>query len=233
METIEAGGITYRVTRSSRRRTVCIRIGGDGVPEILAPTYLPREELARYAAEYAAQVSSMREKKLAQLASQAAFTLDYGDALRVLGGTRILTARPGNLITWDDARYYVPPGLAGDALRQAAVQLYKLHAKAYLTPRVIEISGRMGLHPLAVKVNAATSHWASCSARDTLNFSWYTMMARESAVEYIIIHELCHMRHFDHSPAFWAEVARWCPGYAAEKAYLAGLWREISAERWK
>jgi len=233
METIEAGGLTYRITRSSRRRTVCIRVGKDGVPEILAPMYLPTAELMKYAAEYAAQVSSMRERKLAQLASQAAFTLDYGDRLRVLDGGRILTARPGNLITWDEERYFVPTGLSGDTLRQAVVQLYKLHAKAYLTPRVIEIAGRMGLHPLAVKINAATSHWASCSARDTLNFSWYTMMARESAVEYIIIHELCHMRHFDHSPAFWAEVARWCPDYVAEKAYLAELWRAISAEKWK
>ena len=232
METIEVCGLTWRVKRSARK-SVCLRIGADGVPEILAPARISQAELAKYAAEYAGQIAALREKKLAQLDAQAAFTLDYGDALRVLGGTRTLTARPGSYITWDDAAYYIPPGLSGDVLRQAVVQLYKLHAKAYLTGRVHAISARMGLQPLAVKVNAATSHWASCSAKSSLNFSWYTMMARETAVDYIIIHELCHMRHFDHSPAFWAEVARWCPDYAVEKEYLKELWRVIQRENWK
>lgn len=231
METIEAGGIVYRVIRSARK-SICLRIGRDGEAEILAPVHLPRETLLEYAEKYAAQMGTLREKKKEQLESRRAFALQYGDRLRVLGGERILTPQEGIFLTYDEHAYYVPQNLDEANLRRAVIQLYKLHASRHIPRRTMEIAARMGLAPSAVKINCARSHWGSCSGKNSLNFSWISIMASESALDYIIIHELCHMRHFDHSPAFWTEVGRWCPDYKREKAYLAELWRKISAENW-
>ena len=57
-------------------------------------------------------------------------------------------------------------------------------------------------------------------------------MADKDAVDYIIIHELCHMRHMNHSKAFWDEVRKWCPEYERMKDELKEVWREIQGERW-
>jgi len=56
------------------------------------------------------------------------------------------------------------------------------------------------------------------------------MMADPKAVDYIIIHELCHMYEFNHSPSFWELVERFCPDYKAHKAYLKKLWSDIERE---
>ena len=90
----------------------------------------------------------------------------------------------------------------------------------------------MGLKPSAVKVNSAKTRWGSCSSRGSVNYTWYVVMADREAVDYIIIHELCHMRHMNHSAAFWAEVRKWCPEYERMKDELKEVWREIQGERW-
>ncbi|MBE6613105.1 MAG: M48 family metallopeptidase [Ruminococcaceae bacterium] len=231
METIDIGGFVYRVTRSSRR-TVCLRVGKDGTAEILAPRRIAAWELEKYAAQYAPRMAELCRKKKEQLAMRQAFTLAYGGEVRVLGSTRILREWTADSPRYDDEAYYIPAGLEVDALREAVIAVYRAHAAEVMARLTAELAAEMGLSPASVKINGARSHWGSCSARRTLNFSWYCIMARPSAIRYIVIHELCHMRHFNHSAAFWAEAARWCPDYAAEKAYLAGLWREISYENW-
>ena len=85
---------------------------------------------------------------------------------------------------------------------------------------------------MSVKINSAKSHWASCSAHDTLNFSWYLAMAEPGAIDYVVVHELCHMKEFNHSPRFWQSVAEYCPDYEAKKRYLKELWDGISRENW-
>ncbi|MGN1128207.1 MAG: M48 family metallopeptidase, partial [Candidatus Flemingiibacterium sp.] len=75
-------------------------------------------------------------------------------------------------------------------------------------------------------------HWATCSAKGGLNFTWFTVMAEPAAIDYIIIHELCHMTELNHSPRFWKLVAERCPDYKDKKKYLDSLWREILSENW-
>ncbi len=232
MEILEAGGVTYRIRRSDRR-SICIRVNKDGEAEILAPRRITLAELKLFGERYADKIAELCAKRADELLQRQAFRIRYGDTLRCLGGARRLTSHDHDTIAYDDTAYYVPRELDAESLRHAVILLYRLHAKDYITRRVNILSERMGLHPMSVKINAATSHWASCSAKNTLNFSWFTIMARPEAVDYIIIHELCHMRHFNHSPKFWAEVARYCPDYERHKAHLRELWREISLENWK
>jgi predicted metal-dependent hydrolase len=86
-------------------------------------------------------------------------------------------------------------------------------ARAYITPLVERHATAMGLGYKSIKMSGARKRWGSCSATNNLNFSWRLIMCPPQCVEYVVVHELCHITHKDHSAAFWAAVAREFPTY--------------------
>ena len=93
-------------------------------------------------------------------------------------------------------------------------------AKAYLPGRVAFWSERMGVQPAAVKITSARTRFGSCSGKNSICFSLYLMQYPVEAIEYVVVHELAHIRHKDHSPAFYAEVSRYLPDYRQRQAML-------------
>ena len=98
-------------------------------------------------------------------------------------------------------------------LTQEETERLRQQAKAYIPRRVTCWAERMGLQPSAVKITAATKRFGSCSSKGTLCFSLYLMQYPPEAIDAVVVHELCHLRHMNHSPAFYAEVERWLPDY--------------------
>ncbi len=232
MEKVEVGGLEFSVVRS-KRRTVCMRVQSDGTPQILAPWGVGEKELRRIAEPYIERITREIERNLALSKARQEFSLSYGDSVRCLGGERIICRGEDGRISYDEQHFFIPGELSDDEIRAAVIAVYKLLAKNHLSMRVNVLAPLMGCNVKAVKVNSATSHWASCSKRDTLNFSWFCVMARPDAIDYIIIHELSHMYEFNHSPRFWAIVERYCHSYKDHKKYLRELWNSIAKENWK
>ena len=86
-------------------------------------------------------------------------------------------------------------------------------AKEVLPAKAAAYAAQMGVNPAGVKVNGAKTRWGSCSSKGNLNFSWRVMLADEDAIDYVVVHELAHLLEMNHSPRFWAIVARHCPDY--------------------
>ncbi len=82
-------------------------------------------------------------------------------------------------------------------------------------------SRRMGVEPAGLRVKTQKRRWGSCGPTGMINLNWRLAMAPEEVVRYVLVHELAHLVHRNHSQRFWAEVARWCPDYAASKKWLA------------
>ena len=97
----------------------------------------------------------------------------------------------------------------------------RLRAQEYLPQRTWELAEQIGLTPAGVKVTGAKTRWGSCSGRNSLNFSWRLMLAPEHCVNYVVVHELCHILHHDHSAAFWREVERFFPDWKECRRQLA------------
>ncbi len=232
MEKIRVDSVEFCVVRSARR-TVCIRVLQDGTPQILAPVGASDRELRRIAKPYTERILQEIEDRHAAEKARQEFSINYGDAVRCLGGERIISAGKDGRISYNDNSFFIPPGLCPDEIRDAVIAVYKLAAKNYIKTRVEELAPLLGLDVRAVRINSATSHWASCSRKNTLNFSWFCIMAESAAIDYIIIHELCHMYEFNHSKKFWTMVENFCTDYKRQRAYLKKLWKEISKENWK
>jgi len=92
--------------------------------------------------------------------------------------------------------------------------------------RVIRWAGIMGAGYGKISVKDQKSIWGSCSGRRNLNFNWRIAMAPSEVLDYVIIHELCHLAEMNHSPVFWKGVAKWCPDYRTHRSWL----RKNSAE---
>lgn len=86
-------------------------------------------------------------------------------------------------------------------------------AREYLPMRVDYWSGIMGLTPTGLKITSARTRFGSCSGRSSLCFSWRLMQYPREAIDYVVVHELAHIRHHDHSPAFYALIERYMPDW--------------------
>lgn len=104
----------------------------------------------------------------------------------------------------------------------SANQIEELRAKAlaYIPPRVNDYAKRMGLFPSAVKISAAVSRFGSCSPKNSLNFSYRLMLYPEDAIDYVIVHELAHIRHHNHSKDFYKLIEAYLPDYKKRAALL-------------
>ena len=86
--------------------------------------------------------------------------------------------------------------------------------------RVAYFSPKVGVKPSSIKVKDMGFRWASCGANGSLNFHWKCMMAPRKIIDYIVVHELCHMHHRSHNDAFWNEVDKILPDWIERKNWL-------------
>jgi predicted metal-dependent hydrolase len=89
-----------------------------------------------------------------------------------------------------------------------------------LTQRVQYYAPKVGVEPRRTDVRELGHRWASCSPSGDLAFHWKCMMAPPTIIDYIVVHELCHLHHGDHTEAFWNEVDKVAPNYRERKEWL-------------
>ena len=88
---------------------------------------------------------------------------------------------------------------------------------------------RLGVSFKRIAVRDQRTRWGSCSPRGTLSFNWRLVLAPLEVAEYVVVHELCHLRESNHSPCFWQLVANARPGYRDERRWLAEHGWELQA----
>ena len=99
------------------------------------------------------------------------------------------------------------------AIRNAIEHYYRQQAHCYLPKRLRELAETHGFEYERVRIKNQKTRWGSCSTKRNINLNLRLMMAPDEAIDYVIIHELCHLRELNHTPAFWALVEAYCPDY--------------------
>ena len=105
-------------------------------------------------------------------------------------------------------------------LTQAELLWLADSAKADLTERTCRLAAQAGVDFGRVTIRSQRTRWGSCSSKGNLNFNCLLMLCPEPVRDYVVIHELCHRIHMDHSAAFWAEVEKLCPDYRLHRRWL-------------
>ncbi|MGN8097301.1 M48 family metallopeptidase [Methylobacterium radiotolerans] len=93
-------------------------------------------------------------------------------------------------------------------------------ARRDLTEAIERYAAQLGQRPVRVTLRDTRSRWGSCTARGELNFSWRLILAPPTVLDYLVAHEMAHLREMNHSPRFWALVHALCPHTDAAEAWL-------------
>ena len=112
--------------------------------------------------------------------------------------------------------------LTPDQEKQAAILKVRFMnaAKDYFPQRCAELQKLTGGYYTKITIRNQKTRWGSCSQTGTLSFNYRLMMASPAVIDYVIIHELCHLTHMNHSKAFWNKVAGIIPDYVTQKQWL-------------
>jgi predicted metal-dependent hydrolase len=106
------------------------------------------------------------------------------------------------------------------AAHQAFKAFYKEKGQARITKQVQQFASKVGVPPGRVVIKELGYRWASCLKSGDMHFHWKCLMAPPTIIDYIVVHELCHQHHRDHSAAFWNEVDKVLPDYRERKEWL-------------
>ena len=111
-------------------------------------------------------------------------------------------------------REAVPP------LREDELAALQKRGRQVFAERAAHFAPLVGVRCGRISVRRQRSKWGSCSGKGNLNFNCLLLLAPAEVLDYVVVHELCHRLHMDHSPAFWAEVARILPDYRKGRQWL-------------
>ncbi|MEP6872554.1 MAG: SprT family zinc-dependent metalloprotease [Anaerolineaceae bacterium] len=223
---IEVGGdvVSYVTERSrARRKTIAIRLLPDGSLLVRAPMRTATAEIELALTLRTSWISRARSTvtplPAAEPLSRRA-TLPYlGEDVTAIGG---LPAVPDFKLA---AAVQQRPVSATLEMNEEAVGVkliawYRAAAAHLLPPQVTHRATLIGRTPTRVVISRQKHAWGSCGRDGVIRLSYRLMMLRPELIDCVIVHELCHLVHLNHSPAFWAEVARWQPGYKELRAEL-------------
>ena len=107
-----------------------------------------------------------------------------------------------------------------DTLKKALKSWYVQQAKQIIPKRVAYYAEQMGEAYGDIRIKDVKSRWGSCSSKRNLNFNWRLVLAPMEMLDYVVVHELCHLKEMNHSPAFWRLVEAVLPDYKKRRAWL-------------
>jgi predicted metal-dependent hydrolase len=101
-----------------------------------------------------------------------------------------------------------------------------------LTIRTEEWAKRMGVRPTKISVGNARKRWGSCKQDGSVRYTWRIMLGNDRVVDYLVVHELAHLKQMNHSKRFWAVVGSVLPDFKERRKELRALYRSIENEGW-
>jgi len=209
--------VSYTLKKSARARQARLEMGQDGLNVVLprggspgdAPALLEkyRRWILQKLDNYARGMAALKPGHLAYLGQE------YPLAIVPDGHGR-------GYIRLASDRLEVTANRSGDKLRENLEAWYREQARAIFTARSATVCEKLGLSFNRISIRDQRTRWGSCSSRGNLNFNWRIIMAPPEVVDYIVAHEVAHLRERSHDRRYWALVAGCCPDWAAQRRWL-------------
>jgi predicted metal-dependent hydrolase len=205
--------VAIRVSRRARR--IALKVDWRGEVSLTIPVRSSRQA----ALDFAQTQGSWLKERLAAVPSQVAFA--DGAKLPLLGRSAIIRHRPeARRGVWREGSVICVSGELENLPRRVTEWLRK-EAKRELSERARAKALRIGRPILAVKVSDMASRWGSCSAAGAMSFSWRLILAPEPVIDYVVAHEVAHLKELNHGPRFWALVDKLAIDVEGSRAWLS------------
>ena len=201
----------------SRRRTLSLEMGRDGTLTVHAPMRCPKGTIEAFLEEKKDWIARTRARILTKAAMYPPLKLQDGEKLPFAGRELTLVFRPGvRRISRQGEKLLLPEHTDPEHL----LSWLTAQARGYFAARLDYYAQEMHLIYKSLRVTSAKTRWGSCSADNRINLTRYLILCTPEAIDYVVVHELSHIRHKDHSPDFWRHVERYYPDYRTQKKWL-------------
>lgn len=222
-------GWAFRESRRARRLTV--RVFHSGRVEVVVPSRTSRTTVERFLERHRPWIEKKRAEARRNAAPPEPFPppqIDLAGAreswrVHVAGGTgrmRLHAVAPGILSISGNS-------LDARAIQNALRRWLATRAAEVLAGPLEECAREMDVPFRRLAVRRQRTRWGSCSTRGTISLNCCLLFQRPEVVRYLLIHELAHVRHMNHSARFWSLVAQHCPDYRALDRELLDGWRRV------
>ena len=224
--------IPYIVKRSARARRVRLEMRSEtGLTVVIPRTYplvrLP--ELLKKKQRWILVNFVKHKQGLPPLNMQH---LKSGDVVLYLGQLLKVVVKEGGIagqVRLDRRRLIVSLGKENNELNYVLEQWYLAQAEELFQQKTAKWGAKLGVNYSKVTVRAQKHRWASCSPRGNLSYNWKLILAPEPIIDYVVIHELLHLKEMNHSKKFWQLVADYCPEWRERKQWLEVHENELKA----
>ncbi|MBI1398341.1 MAG: DUF45 domain-containing protein [Betaproteobacteria bacterium] len=225
--------LTFRLRRSMRRTRIAFVVDEDGLT-VHCPWNAQPARIDHALQDSAGWIL----RKLDQWSGRPPrrrLSWQTGDVVEYLGRPITLRVVSDPLVTiaelGDDQSLFVRLRTPEqpDHVRELVVAWYRRHAQRHFAERVRHFAEALGVDRPRLFLSGAMSRWGSCNTRGHVRLNWRLMQAPAHLVDYVVAHEIAHLRHLDHSRRFWDAVGRIYPDHEAARAELAAMSRHYMA----
>ena len=206
--------IAYSVRRSDRARRVRVTVDATRGVEVV----LPRRAAERQAAAAIRELRPWIDRRVQELAQAQAVVADRGTSVPYLGQLLQVRRERGRARVHRRSDELLAPD--GAACLPAMERWYRRAAHQEIAPRLDRACALAGSSYARLTIRGQRTRWASCSRGGAMSFNWRLLLAPEPVLDYVVWHEVCHLEVMDHSPRFWALLARHCPDYRDQARWL-------------
>lgn len=219
--TVAGRPVPVEFVRNRRARHYILRVGEDGRLRVTVPWIGSRAEALRFVDERRAWIERERYRRSVDAANRSPWKagtrmLFVGDEFTLQ--TAVLDARRIRVSFANQS--FVAPAENAASLRTCVERHLRQCATTALPERLAQLAMQHGFNVTAVSIRNQRSRWGSCSPSGRISLNWRLIQFPALVVDYVLIHELVHLTHMNHSRRFWTEVAQRYPGFQAARAWL-------------
>lgn len=213
----------YTITRS-KRKTVSLIVERNGSLRILAPLKYPEQNIMRFISEK----QSWIRKKLSELEvdKKKRPSFEEGSHIAFMGDTlkivyHVVQKKSEEFVCIvDDVLHYNLRNFSYESMLKVTEQWYRQQATLLFQERVAHFNTYLDRKPSKITIKTQQKRWGTCTSKGHVLLNWRLILAPLEVIDYVILHELCHLYHMDHSKRFWDLVAKVDPVYAEKRLWL-------------
>ncbi len=224
--------VDYTLIRRPRRRSLTITVSPENQVRVIAPGFLSRNKIEDFIHRKSPWILKQIEKNTRRPKPEHR-QYETGEKFLFLGNELVLeirTAAAGDRqgsISCPMLKALivsVPEKLQGEERRDHIAwrieDWYRAAAVKIFRERVARYQNLLGPKPRAVRVKEFRGQWGSASRRGNLSFNWRLLLAPLEVLDYVVVHELTHLEHLNHSPRFWSRIEQILPDYKPRRQWL-------------
>lgn len=200
----------------NRRKNISLEIDPGGDILVKAPTYLNNG----YIKKFIQSKESWITKRISKIEEGIKkYPLTENSTVPFLGNQLTLTFGTHKRGVKHNKESVILPDNCSD-IKSALRKWYKNIAKDLITEEVINITGQIGVKFNRIFIKEQKTRWGSCSGKNNLNFNWKIVLTEPELLKYLVIHEVCHLVHMNHSKKYWNLVEQYDPNYRLHRKRL-------------